>query len=473
MDDDCDWLDAYFASDFPLDAPDLTAPVPPESTADTRSGELVIGNDREGSVSVTSILIDLQLQDSAATSLSEFDPSSGSPVESGLSNTLPDDKGPRGRPARFSAAAVQVLRRWLSSHHDHPYPSKPDLRQLQDETGLAKRQITTWLANARQRGVIRSKRLASTDSNQGGIDIPRRATPAPFGNMSPLQRWQNSPPEMEPANLSDIARSMAASLNAESPFNNLDHDQNSLEHRKIIYHKSSSVSSSDIGNSSGSSFASSWSLSSQTSSRPYVRKLPSARRRTRRTKTHNNISLVRQLGQAVNAFQCTFCTETFRTKYDWERHEKSQHLSVEQWLCSPDGPTTATPESEPCCIYCGFLKPDVSHLQSHNFGACLGRPHEERTFHRRDHLRQHLKLVHGATCSNMLLQSWKTECQDIRSRCGFCSVVLYTWDSRASHIAQHFKAGMTMSSWRGDWGFEYEVAQRVESAIPPCKSQSP
>lgn len=30
-------------------------------------------------------------------------------------------------------------------------------------------------------------------------------------------------------------------------------------------------------------------------------------------------------------YQCTFCTDTFKTKYDWRRHEITLHLSLEQW----------------------------------------------------------------------------------------------------------------------------------------------
>ena len=33
----------------------------------------------------------------------------------------------------------------------------------------------------------------------------------------------------------------------------------------------------------------------------------------------------------VRKYQCTFCTDTFKTKYDWQRHEASIHLSLEQW----------------------------------------------------------------------------------------------------------------------------------------------
>ena len=46
----------------------------------------------------------------------------------------------------------------------------------------------------------------------------------------------------------------------------------------------------------------------------------------------------RKLGdEKKRMFQCTFCTDTFKSKYDWTRHEKSLHLSLEKWICAPSG----------------------------------------------------------------------------------------------------------------------------------------
>jgi hypothetical protein len=36
--------------------------------------------------------------------------------------------------------------------------------------------------------------------------------------------------------------------------------------------------------------------------------------------------------------------------------------------------------------------------------------------------------------------------------CGFCHVLLPTWDARATHIAGHFKAGQTMADWQNTAG---------------------
>ncbi|RKK84308.1 hypothetical protein BFJ69_g2092 [Fusarium oxysporum] len=44
---------------------------------------------------------------------------------------------------------------------------------------------------------------------------------------------------------------------------------------------------------------------------------------------------------------------------------------------------------------------------------------------------------------------------------------MITWAERAIHLADHFKIGLGMSSWKGDWGFEESVLGMVELAIPP------
>jgi len=42
-----------------------------------------------------------------------------------------------------------------------------------------------------------------------------------------------------------------------------------------------------------------------------------------------------------------------------------------------------------------------------------------------------------------------------------------TWLERTDHLADHFKSGVTMASWQGDWGFDASVIPLVETAIPP------
>lgn len=191
-------------------------------------------------------------------------------------------------------------------------------------------------------------------------------------------------------------------------------------------------------------------------------------------------------------YQCTFCTEVFRTKYDWQRHEKSLHLPLEQWVCALHGPRAARKDiPELCCVFCGEVAPDDAHIESHHYTACQERELEERTFHRKDHLVQHLRLVHNAKFEQWSMLHWMLPMPNIESRCGFCSATMSTWMDRADHLADHFKSGSTMADWKGDWGFSEsaplirvigyhlltrdftpgdEIVNMVESAVPPCKS---
>lgn len=173
----------------------------------------------------------------------------------------------------------------------------------------------------------------------------------------------------------------------------------------------------------------------------------------------------RTLGTTFGPYQCTFCTETFDTKHNWQRHETSIHLPLETWVCTPQGPrTTNTQAQQVFCSFCGINDPDEDHVETHNPTSC-----QERTFSRKDHLRQHLRLVHNATPVEWIISQWRTPQLQVRSRCGFCHRAMETWADRADHLADHFKMGHTMVQWQGGWGFERAVQDLVESSIPPCK----
>lgn len=58
---------------------------------------------------------------------------------------------------------------------------------------------------------------------------------------------------------------------------------------------------------------------------------PSASRRRRRRRQPARSKKVREGETEPRRYQCTFCTDTFKTKHDWQRHETTMHLSLEQW----------------------------------------------------------------------------------------------------------------------------------------------
>jgi hypothetical protein len=98
--------------------------------------------------------------------------------------------------------------------------------------------------------------------------------------------------------------------------------------------------------------------------------------------------------EAPRLFQCTFCTDRFKSKYDWSRHEKSLHLSLEKWICAPLGQVIVDKASgKRKCVYCDALEPSDEHLATHQHSCCEEKGLESRTFYRKDHLRQHLRLM--------------------------------------------------------------------------------
>ncbi|KAI8657063.1 Homeobox domain-containing protein [Fusarium sp. Ph1] len=130
---------------------------------------------------------------------------------------------------------------------------------------------------------------------------------------------------------------------------------------------------------------------------------------------------------------------------------------------SPSEPRAIHPESgKLCCVFCSQDDPDDDHIKRHNPSAC-----QERAFNRKDHLKQHLRLVHGAGFIVWSMNPWKVSISHIRSRCGLCDSSIDTWQDRVNHLADHFKMGHTMASWKGDWGFDASILEMVENAIPP------
>lgn len=370
--------------------------------------------------------------------------------------------------ARFSREAIKILRNWLSTHHSHPYPTDEEKESLRRQTGLNKTQVTNWLANARRRGKVRAPRSVSPNVGNyaNAMDIPRRATPA-LENMNPLERWKNSPPENEPAAITAIAKAVTSSTYSsglDSPFS-YGHSQTDDGSNRSLCNVSS-TSSLGTSHSSGNSFASAFSHKSRGSFGSFGSFGQRGRRRRRRPAPKP--VKVNNMTTPARTYQCTFCTETFKTKHDWQRHEKSLHLSLERWVCCPTGPAQYCIDyGHNRCVFCGLPNPPEGHGEEHNYSSCADRSLEERTFYRKDHLRQHLNLVHDVKFQSFSMESWKVVTPEIRSRCGFCGLILDTWSIRVDHLAEHFKGGKSMADWKGDWGFEPEILDIVENGMPP------
>jgi hypothetical protein len=159
--------------------------------------------------------------------------------------------------------------------------------------------------------------IRRTGSDTSPIAIPN--SPLPFQPVA-IQRWQNSPPEQEAASLSAIYNAME-----QRPPLSGSHTPNFISYRS--HRGASSTTSLD----SGVSDSSIHSVKSNQSSK-------SQRRKGKVTKPRTSAKgKAKPKDGADRIFKCTFCCDTFKHKYDWARHEKSLHLSMEEWVCAPHG----------------------------------------------------------------------------------------------------------------------------------------
>lgn len=373
--------------------------------------------------------------------------------------------------ARFSHKAVKILKSWLSEHSSHPYPTDDEKDTLRIKTGLEKNQVSSWLANARRRGKARPRGVSPS---RGAVPIPGKQLPpgVDYSELNPLERWRHSPPENEAASARDILTAMATTSFAPGSNNpkggshlrksGSSNDDSQSNNRPAVSLNSYSLDTTTQSSISEMSFASAY---SNRSSRGSWNSGDTKERRRRRQKSaiaQNSF----QKHRGARIFQCTFCTDSFPTKYDWQRHEKSLHLPLDRWTCTPEGGVLRNPDGGFVCAFCQHPNPDEDHMETHNYSTCQEKPPQDRTFLRKDHLNQHLRLMHNVKYRPWM-DAWKSATTEIKSRCGFCPATFTTWKDRVDHLAAHFKSGMEISQWKGGWGFDACIESAVEGGIPP------
>ncbi|OAG12039.1 uncharacterized protein CC84DRAFT_1159426 [Paraphaeosphaeria sporulosa] len=393
------------------------------------------------------------------------------PIEEGEA----DGQGPKkgAAAARFPRAATKILKDWMIAHIDHPYPTEEEKEALGQQTGLSLGQISNWMANTRRRHKARPKRTSSPSLRPvtEPVNVPPGRT---WESLNPFERWKHSPPENEPAPLLAIARNVET-----FDFPNDGDRSNASSYRKensndstgsFSVFRAPSITSLDTvptilsSGSIGSSTSATYSQSSRHSLGSFNSLKSKERRRRRRMPTRTP---KHDAESDTRLFQCTFCTDRFKNKYDWTRHEKTLHLSLEKWICAPLGDViTCSSSGQRKCVFCDEINPSDAHLESHNHRACEEKGMEARTFYRKDHLRQHLRLMHGCKMTPSM-EAWKAEAQVINSRCGFCAKTFEKWQDRCDHLAKEFRNGATMKNWKGCRGFDPHVAQYVTNAMPP------
>ncbi|KAF6802550.1 benzoate 4-monooxygenase cytochrome p450 [Colletotrichum sojae] len=314
-----------------------------------------------------------------------------------------------------------------------------------------------------QRGLPRRRsRYRFIRSEQRSAPIPIPLFPSSSSSqepgVGPLQRWKDSPPQDEPAAITAIYDALKTN---QLPSNALNLPAGSDRAGS----RATSGTSADSGGSSSSmqSASSAWSTASKQSRGR--RRADGGGIRGRVGKKRAGVAAAKD----SRPYKCTFCCDSFKTKYDWARHEKSRHLNLESWVCAPRGPSVpCTTTGIKQCVYCGEEDPSDHHLEGHNHTACHERPAEARSFGRKDHLVQHLRVMHKLEALPPRVDEWRARpAEEVASRCGFCGAALATWGRRTEHLAAHFRKGATMAEWTGEHGFAPDVAERVAHALPP------
>ena len=152
---------------------------------------------------------------------------------------------------------------------------------------------------------------------------------------------------------------------------------------------------------------------------------------------------------AFKTYYCTWvdCASAFKTRYEWARHEEAMHYLPHRWICCYE-PANDMKLSK--CFVCD--KPDVNlaHIVDNHLQICREKPELDRTFWRPDQLTQHFQRIHSLPIPTEVRQAWLSTNPHFiedRLKCGFCGLVLSTWEERRNHVAWHIQEGATKDIW--------------------------
>ncbi|KAL4745917.1 hypothetical protein BDW72DRAFT_198190 [Aspergillus terricola var. indicus] len=154
-----------------------------------------------------------------------------------------------------------------------------------------------------------------------------------------MERWRNSPPEDEAALIPDIVKALreaAGHPNTGSQCRSRNTGQAFRHYRTAASTTSGESSASSRG--SQLSERSGSSSQGQSQDRGSCKQLQPRGGRVGRPAGQNPRKKQADTN-ALRRYCCTFCCDRFKTKYDWARHEKSVHVSLDAWYCAPFGTT--------------------------------------------------------------------------------------------------------------------------------------
>ena len=156
-------------------------------------------------------------------------------------------------------------------------------------------------------------------------------------------------------------------------------------------------------------------------------------RRRERSKNHHvsENDIPSKSTRTTGKYTCTSCQRGFNRKGDWERHEETQHDPQKYWTCMLGDP--AIWETSWTCLFCDEIKSTrqdiVQHLlMVHKIHTCTNKSLPQRTFARKDKLKQHLQQVHNLSENSAGWEAWNHAPRKKWAwGCGFCGACSFTW----------------------------------------------
>jgi len=152
------------------------------------------------------------------------------------------------------------------------------------------------------------------------------------------------------------------------------------------------------------------------------------------------------------SFHCLFCLERFDIQEEWAEHEKSEHFAQTFWTCMPRGPVEDSDDGKRVCVFCLAVDPGTEHYKEHKVNRCLKqnmKDMKDRIYQHKEAFEWHLRISHGQKTMNERIENWLSSPTNDEWYwfCGFCDEVMATWTHRVGHLSEHFKKGVSMSSW--------------------------
>jgi hypothetical protein len=107
------------------------------------------------------------------------------------------------------------------------------------------------------------------------------------------------------------------------------------------------------------------------------------------------------------------------------------------------------------CIFCSESVHNITHFDQHDIQACRDKSVIDRTFARKDLLKQHIRHAHlgslheAKQAAFQVPEDWSRLADPAMSSpdalwCGFCLHSFETIAQRMGHVAQHFRDGFEM-----------------------------